>query len=125
MIEGQRPPYNEPTPNDTPPPDTFGVTSPPPPGSRSPLGLILLAVGLVFLATGVGLLIGGDWVAQSVQSFNQQCGQVPGCHPESNSNDSLYAGGFGLFVGGALLVALGFRRSSVPRTWDSTPETHS
>ncbi len=110
LIEGQERGYDEPTPDESPTLDEFGATSLPPATRRSPLGIILLSVGLALLLSGISLVIAGDLISHSVSSFNQQCAQVPGCHPEVDPSGGLYAGGTGLVVGGVILAFLSYRR---------------
>ncbi len=117
LIEGQTPPFSEPTAEDGPPPSDFGITSPPTHTLPRSLGRLLLGLGIALVVGGIFLIAAGDFVNHSVQSFNQQCGTVPGCHPETNASFDLYVGGIVLLVVGWVVVVLGYRRSESGATW--------
>ena len=122
LIEGEERGYDEPTPDDAPTAEEFGATTLPPPSPPGSSGLVLMAVGLALLVTGVALIITGQLISGSVQSFNQACAAVPGCHPGADVSAGLFGGGVGLTVGGALLVAVGYRRSISWKAWKAPAE---
>lgn len=111
MIEGQEVPADDPTPEDSPPPDDFGVRHGPVRPPRPAFGPVVLGLGIAFLAAGIALIVVWAAVAHSVQSLDQACGSIPGCSSGSVLGLELTGSGIGLIVVGAVLILVGARRT--------------
>ncbi len=121
MIEGQEVPAEEPSPEDSPTPEDFGVRHGPIRAPRPAFGPVVLGVGIAFLAAGIALIVVWAAVAHSVHSLDQLCSSVPGCSSGSALGFELTGGGIGLVVVGIVLILVGARRTEsfpIPDTED-------